>query len=283
MAAAIELVASRRTTVSIDNPSVDLVYKVLRTEDDAAVRVVVEQTIPFLYNLTSSLGVQQLVFQSYEIDHRGNGIWNAVAKYGKKEPQKTGDPENGKHESSFSFDTTGGTRHVKHSIRTVQRYGTSGKTPPDFKGLIGVNDDKVEGCDVVAPAFAFSESHRVPSSFVTGAYKNKIYLLTGKVNAAQFTRADGQTFAPGECQFLGASGSKRGTEGWEITYKFTASVNASGLVIGDITGIAKEGFHYLWVRWQEVENAKTLVKQPESIHVEQVVEYGHFGDLKIGE
>jgi hypothetical protein len=63
--------------------------------------------------------------------------------------------------------------------------------------------------------------------------------------------------------FLGASGSQRGTEDWEITFSFAASPNATGLTVGDITGIEpKKGWEYLWVRYADAEDAETLVKQP---------------------
>jgi hypothetical protein len=63
----IEKFDSRETTVGIENPSVDLLYMVSGTEDDAAVRATVEATIPAIY--------AGLVFQSYHIAHQGGGVW----------------------------------------------------------------------------------------------------------------------------------------------------------------------------------------------------------------
>lgn len=289
--AIIEAVGSRRGRVSIDNPEIELLYKVKQTEDDAFVRLMVESTIPFLYNLTTSLGVQVLQFQDYTHDHLGNGIWDVAARYGKKEQKSSSQPDPA-NRSTFSFDTTGGTQHITQSLETIARYPTDFdvltnpgvlRPPPNFQGAIGVNSDAVEGCDVVAPAYAFTETHYVPKAFVTGAYKAKIYLLTGKVNDATFTRADGQSFARGTCQFLGATGSSKGTEDWEITYRFTASPSVTGITIGDIPNVDKEGFHYLWVRYSEGTDANQLVKRPSAVYVERVLEYAAFGDLGIGE
>jgi len=83
---------------------------------------------------------------------------------------------------------------------------------------------------------------------------------------------------------LGASGSKRGQEDWEITFRFAASPNVTGLVIGDIRGINKKGWEYLWVRYTDDEDAaaKTLVKRPIAAYVEQVYPYGDFSGLGIG-
>jgi hypothetical protein len=51
----------------------------------------------------------------------------------------------------------------------------------------------------------------------------------------------------GECPFIGAAGTKRGSGGWEIAYRFADRPNVTGLGVGDITGIAKKDLH-LWVR-----------------------------------
>lgn len=90
--------------------------------------------------------------------------------------------------------------------------------------------------------------------------------------------------AAGECLFLGAAGSKRGDEDWEITFRFAGSPNVTGLSVGPITGISKKGWEYLWVRYADVEddNAKALVKRPVAAYVEQVYDAGNFGALGIG-
>jgi len=98
------------------------------------------------------------------------------------------------------------------------------------------------------------------------------------VNSAGF-----KGFAAGECLFLGAAGSKRGSGDWEITYRFAASPNVTNLTIGDITGINKKGWEYLWVRYSDSEDAvaKALVKKPVAVYIEQVYPYGDLGLLGI--
>ncbi len=258
----IERYDSRETTVGVDNPSVDLMYVVDGTEDDTAVRTLVEATIPALY--------AGLVFQSYHLAHQGGGLWEVTVRYGKREPKAPG-------ESSFSFDTGGGTTHITQSLQTVAKYARPGNAPPDFQGAIGVHHDSVEGTDITIPVYHFKETHYLPAVLVTSAYKATLFSLTGKVNAAPF-----KGFAAGEVLFLGASGSQRGTEDWELTFSFAASPNAVGLTVGDITGIEKKGWEYLWVRYQDAEDANVLVKQPAAVYVEQVYPYGDFSLLGIG-
>jgi hypothetical protein len=87
--------------------------------------------------------------------------------------------------------------------------------------------------------------------------------------------------------FLGASGSKRGSgdeADWEITYRFAASPNVTGLSVGPINGINKKGWEYLWVRYADQEDtaAKALVKRPIAAYVERVYESGSFAALQLG-
>ncbi len=235
---------------------------VLGTEDDAAVRALVEVTVPAFY--------AGLVFQSYHIAHQGGGIWEASARYGKKEPKEPG-------ESSFSFDTGGGTQHITQSLETVNSYALPGEDSPDLKGVIGVNTDSVEGTDITIPVYNFTETHYILVPLVTGAYKAILFHMTGRVNAAPF-----KGFVPGEVLFMGASGSQRGQEDWEVTFRFAASPNAVNLKVGDITGIEKKGWEYLWVRYADAEDENTLVKQPIAAYVEKVYEEGDFSLLGIG-
>jgi hypothetical protein len=255
----VEKYDSRDATVGVDSPSVDLQWMVLGTESDTEVRSLVQATAPPTY--------AGLVLQSYHIAHQGGGVWEATARYGKLEPKETG-------QSSYSFDTGGGTQKINQSLETVGRYGDD---PPDFKGAIGVSTDSVEGTDITIPVFQFTETHYIPIALITPAYKTTLFYLTGRVNNAPF-----KGFAPGEVLFLGASGSQRGTEDWEISYKFAASPNATNLTVGDITGIQKKGWEYLWVRYADAEDEETLIKQPVAAYVERVYEYGNFALLGIG-
>ena len=253
---------SRPATSGIESPSVDLLYVVQGTDDDSVVKSTVDATIPAIY--------QGLVFQSYTIDPLGGGVWEVSVRYGKKEPKETGD-------SSFSFDTGGGTQHITQSLSTVSSHAPPGKTTPDFKGAIGVSDDRVNGADITVPVYQFAETHYIAVASVTQAYKATLFSLTGKVNNGTF-----RGFSAGEVLFLGASGSQRGKDDWEITFRLAASPNVTGLTVGDITGIDKKGWEYLWVRYADTVDQNVLVKQPIAAYVEKVYELGAFSGLGIG-
>lgn len=253
---------SREATEGIDSPSVDLLYVVRGTEDDADVRSTVESTVPAFY--------AGLSFQTYHIAHQGAGVWDVSVRYGKQEPRDTGD-------SSFSFDTGGGSAHITQSLSTISRHAPAGKTAPDCRGAIGVTTDSVEGTDINVPVYQFGETHYISSLLITPAYKTNLFYLTGRVNSDAW-----RGFAAGEVLFLGASGAKRGADDWEVTFRFAASPNVTGLAIGPITGIDKRGWEYVWVRYSDVESESVLVKQPIAAYVEQVYRTGNFLTLGIG-
>ena len=210
----------------------------------------------------TTLIVGSLVKQDVNIDRRlGEFEWAGSVKWGMRERPDTND-------SSFSFDTSGGNQHISQALQTVGAYAPPGKTVADYQGAIGVTDNGVEGVDVTVPVYNFEETHYLAIAVVDAAYKITVFTLTGKVNSVAF-----KGFAPGECLFLGASGSLRKHDQWEITYKFSASPNVTGLTIGGgITGINKDGWDYLWVRYNDEEDAaaKKLVRRPEAVYVERV-------------
>ena len=252
---------SRETTISEDS-TVDLRYIIRGTDDDATANSALLAASPVLYG--------GLIRQSAHTERIAEDAWEGSVRYGQLEPPETCD-------SSFSFDTGGGSQHVTQSLATVGAYSASGP-PPNFHGAIGATRDSVEGVDITVPVYNFTETHYIATPLVTAAYKATLFYLTGTVNNAPF-----RGFAAGEVLFMGASGSKRGQDDWEITYRFAASPNVTGLVVGAITGINKRGWEYLWVRYEDAEDtaAKALVKQPRAVYVEQVYLYGNFAGLGI--
>jgi hypothetical protein len=140
------------------------------------------------------------------------------------------------------------------------------ESPPDFKQAIGVNGDSVEGCDVTVPQFTFQETHYFSPDQITDNYILLLHQLTGSVNIDPW-----RVFAAGEVLFLGASGSQRGVDDWEITYKFAASPNQEPFMVGEVfVSQGKRGFDYLWVRYKDSVSVNSIVKTPRFAYVEQV-------------
>jgi len=201
-------------------------------------------------------------------------IWAGSVTFVPPERKKDDPSEVG--ESSYQFDTGGGSQHITHVKNADHHKATYPSDAFDPKGLIGVTKNGVEGCDIMIPVFNWSETHVVPDSTVTEAYKGKLYSLTACTNAGTF-----RGNAVGEVLFVGASGTQRGGGDWEITFRFAASPNLTGIQIGDIEGIVKGGWDYLWVRTEQKVHNDELGYHPIAVYVEQVYEPGNFEDLEI--
>lgn len=152
---------------------------------------------------------------------------------------------------------------------------------PNFGGAIGVTKDGVSGCDVMEAAYHFSETHYVsaPDGTLPDEYIQAVYDCTVKTNAATF-----KGFSAGEVLFLGARGTQRGLEDFEIDFRFAAKPNVTGLRIGSLGGIAKGGWQYLWVFYKEYEDtvSKVVTKVPRAVYVETVYDSADMSALGIG-
>lgn len=184
--------------------------------------------------------------------------------------------------SDYEFETIGGQQHITSSLATVGRYGPNASS--QLAGTIGWDGNDVQGCDIIAPVYNFSETHRFTDAVVTPAYKAALFRMTGKVNSDGF-----RGFQPGEVLFLGASGRRVAYNMWDVAYRFASLPNHSAandnlITVGDITGIAKNGWDYLWVQYADDVDAtaKVMIRRPVAVYVEQVYHTAAFAALGIG-
>lgn len=237
----------------------ELVYDIFGTEDETEVEALIWATAPATY-----LGLQ---IDSVNGEPQGGGLWKGYARYTRV------------NNAEFTFQTGGGQRHITQSLSTVNSYAPAGMTPPDFQGAINVSEDKVEGVDLPDSRYEFSETHYFDDATITDSYKFMLAQYSGRtMNDATF-----RGLAAGECMLLGVTGSKRGDERWALTFNFAGSPNVTGLTIGDITGIDKLGWDYLWVRYATFEDgtAFSLVQRPVAVYVERVLIPASYASLLI--
>lgn len=248
---------SRPFTVGKSNGR-ELVYDVQGTEDETEVQTLLESTAPAIY--------QGLQLESVGAEPQGNGIWKGSARYIRL------------NDNEYTFDIGGGTRHVTQSLTTINAYALAG-SPPDFQGAIGVSEDKVEGVDLPAPEFQFSETHFFSDAAITDSYK---FALAGMVGLTMNDNTF-RGFAAHECALIGVTGAKRGDERWQLTFRFKGSPNATGLTVGGITGIDKDGHDYLWIRYATFADgsAFSLVQRPVAVYVERVLTPADYSTLGI--
>ena len=231
----------------------------LGTDDDTEVHTLAQGTIPAFY--------RGYPFQDYRVEPHGGGVWKVIARYGNDQPKD-------ENVIDVSFDTSGGTHKITQSLETVASAGITSILAPDFKKAIGVNGDAVEGVDIHVPIFNFQEKHYFAN--LSWSYLGMLHNITAKTNNDTF-----RGYPAGEVLFLGAAGSRRGVEMWEVTYKFACSPNKNNITI-DTVMVDKKGWEYLWVRYVDSEANGTLVKQPAAVYVEKVYEEADFALLGIG-
>lgn len=182
---------------------------------------------------------------------------------------------------SFTFDISGEQSHITHSLSTVVKYPLA--AAPDCKQAIGVTPDGVQGTDVLIPRITRNVKKTFDLADIDPSYIDGLEGLVGKTNDASFS-VMGSTYAAGEALFSGASGGLAAdSDKFEISFVFAISKNETGLVIGDITGIAKDGWDYLWVMYETEEDAvtKRLVEIPAYVYVERVFERADFSPLAV--
>lgn len=248
--------AASPTIVEGLEPKQMRVYWVFWTDSESAARLAFESQV--------SPMVEGLVADSYECKHEGAGLWRFEIYYNLM-------PITAEEE----FDTTGGSAQVKLSYAT-RSYGPG--AIPVFNGAINCNGGRVDGVSIPQPAFAFSYTRTL--LYVDQAYKQLLYRSVGKYNNAAFKQFD-----PYEVLFLGSRGKKSGRDRWKLQYFFAASPNLSNIQLGPLINVtAKYGWEYLWVLFDEVDEAtsRTIVQRPRAAYVEQVHLPMDFATLGLG-
>ena len=243
------------------NASASRKYTIRGTDDEVTAKNFLGQQTPLTHD-----GLRR---QDYSVAYQGANVFYGEVTYSWEPAKKPG-------QSRVTFSTGGGSQHITQSKGTTKKFPSNA---PDYKGAINVTDKAVNGVDIIVPAIQFAETHYFGASVVTGAYIALLTELTGKVNNAGF-----KGFNAYEVLFLGTDGGQRGNEDWELTFKFAGSKNKTGIKIGEIAGISKRGWEYVWTRYQDEEDkaAKAIVKKPEAVYVEEVYEADNFSKLAIG-
>lgn len=255
--------------VNSADSSVELGYTIGDETDEDAALILLATTAPSFYLLNGIV----LSKVEYSVTPTSHDMYDGTARYTKRSRERE---ELQEGESSFQFETGGGSIHVTHALSTT-KYG--GANEPDINNAIDFDGETIKGTDIQSPVYNFSETHIVPAATVTSAYKLALFRATGKTNNASY-----KGFDAGEVLFLGASGSKRGDDAWEINYRHSAQENKTGLSIGGIAGISKKGWEFLWVKWSsELVPATGRVKpKAAAVYVQKVYEDHDFANLLIG-
>lgn len=257
------------------NSTITVVYNAFGADNDQDVH---DYAWTFFGGSNRTYTVNDYVFmiESYDLEYLGDQAWKVTAKYTKSGAEDDERPDPLRR--TRSFDTGGGSQHITQAFSETA-YGTNA---PNQQGAIGVDGENVNGVDIVVPALQWTETYDVPNSYVTNTYIRTVAGLTGCVNNGGF-----RSFEAGEVLFLGCTGnqewdSDRGNGPWNLSFKFQASQNATGLTVGSISGITKKGHEYLWVRYESAVDSNVLLKKPRHVYVNKVYREASFSGLGIG-
>lgn len=279
MANIIETHDSRKGSESADKKEHTLKFLVWEVSDEDEAWAVFLTTKPSMY--------RGLPFRSGTIDPQGCMTFFFEAEYGdgSKDDQKKDEPkEDG--DSTFTFETTGGTEHITVSRGTAV-FNKAGAPPaPQFNHAIQVSQSGPEGVDIIVPKFSFTMQKMFDLSVFTPAYLQKIREMTGTVNRFIVILEATMTglvlsFNPGELLFNGITDGKEKKDGLIMcSFSFSANDNlAENLTIGDITVTEKAGWDYLWVLFDETISNNFKVRTPRAAYVEQVYRRANHNEL----
>ena len=202
-------------------------------------------------------------------------VWDFTAEYKQREPEPG--------EYTVSIDTSGG-QIMQTYAYSESKYVATGESAPGMNNAIDVQDNKPQGVQRVIPALKITVRAKIKTANITTvggvmAYAQVISELTGTVNNAT---AFGQ-FAAGELLFTGASGDII-AEDPTLQFNFLASKNVTGLTIGTIAGIAKNGHDYIWFSFKSDKDATTGLQQskPRAAYVNRIYGEADHSLLYIG-
>lgn len=260
-----ELYESREV---VDNTSARLLYSIKGSADQGEILAKARAVSPATFEGFDRSTIT-ITPTHADTDNAAKSFWLADVAY-----KLTDIPRAQTGDSDYSFDTSGGSQHVTTALGTpataggVSDHGNAINFDPGTK--------RVNGVDIVAPKFSWTETHYLAANDVNDSYIRKVFQLTGQVNNASF-----KGFAAGEVLFLGATGSKRGDKDWEITFKFAASPNVDGFVVPGLAPVDKKGWQYLWVRYKMVDGTLGMQPVAEQVDVNEVYKDGNFSNLGI--
>jgi hypothetical protein len=246
-----------------DEASATLVFEVKKAPADtmAAVRAAIVTDTPSTFD-----GLDRTKF-SWREEEENLRLLVSVA-YSAKLPEST---------LRRAFDTTGGTVRVFNSLATAT-FARTGRTAPDFHGLIGIRDGDPEGVDKVVPALKLNYSYKWPANTITNSYIKALAGMVGLTNSATY-----DTYGAGELLFLGGSGEVIPDVPTTVAYNFAASADVTGLTIADLASITKGGHDYLWIAYEEEADAsaKKKIRRPLSAYVERIYDRTAFSAFGI--
>lgn len=146
----------------------------------------------------------------------------------------------------FSFQARGRHRYLADSCVGV--YDAGGDVTADWETLdVNVQPQagsaaQCLGMQINPLPEVFSLEYRLANASVSATYQNAVAAMCGAFNSATF-----RGYAAGQIQLVRASGAKRTSSDWQLSYGFGYRPNESSVAVGDITIPTLLGSQEFWV------------------------------------
>lgn len=231
-------------------------YQLIGTEgefpDERAASFYLYAVVPYFY--------YGAWLQDIQIRPQGNGLYYVTCPYGPL-PKLSGSGS-----IRIGFNTTGGTVHITSSREMVAKYGTGA---PDTV-IIGQDGS---GADITIPVQMRTYTFNYARGVVTEAAMDYWESLTGVVNSAIWHNRPA-----GEVLFLGAEGETTISADSEssVSFQFAMSRNKTGLTIGSITSVAKQGHDLIDIHTKTEVVSSQDVQKEKFIYIQRVYERLNF-------
>lgn len=164
---------------------------------------------------------------------------------------------------------------IRQSISTTQAKAASwwnSGTAEDYEGLINVDEKgKAQGVDIQVPTTVYTVTKRVLSSTINDTYEMAAHSIAGKTNSIVYRNR-----AVGTLLCSGVSISEATSAESEIAAEFLFATDESGITIGDISGINKPAWDYLWVKPAKRKVGERSIPGVAQANVEQVYSRSDF-------
>jgi len=273
MSAVIEMVGSTAKLSADNNAEISRDYAITGTT--SAENAVIALRDYLLVSIGNPPNIGALVLDNITDAEQIQNIYYATASwktFARKEKPAEGD-------SQFSFEL--GLESVKvdaaiGGIKTFKAPNLSDWKPEK------INDrgdgSEAEGVEIFEPVYEESETHWFKTSDLTLAYRDTISNIVGHTNNAPF-----KGYQAGEVLFKGVSGSRRGANDSEITFRWSVRRNQNDFQLGDVKGITKKGWEYLWPRYQVVRQFEApSINKITHVAIATVFPEADFSGLNIG-
>ncbi|WP_437230389.1 hypothetical protein SH661x_001942 [Planctomicrobium sp. SH661] len=179
-------------------------------------------------------------------------------------------------ETQFSFEIAVENTRVLVPAGNISVYKL-GSAPALSLSLIGDRCDgrDAEGCEISIPTYRESETHWRGAGAID-AIKAAAKALVGKTNNDTW-----KGHSAGEALLLGVSGSRSGLGDWQLSFEWAVRPNQTGLTVGGVTGINKNGWDYLWPI-SAIQGSEIMRRVVTHVGVAPVYFQGDFDALGIG-